>query len=90
MSGLGDLVMRKNLEVVYENGVFRPLEPVDFPEHQRILVTVEDEEDYLDTTYMEQCTGEADMQVSLEMVRQALAKIPGSLTLDFIAERAES
>lgn len=69
-------------------GVFRPLEPVELPEHQRVRVTIEDEEDWLDTTYMEWCVHEMDDRVSLEAVRQALAKIP-SLTADFIAERAE-
>jgi predicted DNA-binding antitoxin AbrB/MazE fold protein len=28
--------MSKRLEVIYENGVFRPLEPVDVSEHQRM------------------------------------------------------
>ncbi|HZU36893.1 MAG TPA: antitoxin AF2212-like protein [Gemmataceae bacterium] len=32
--------MNMNLEAVYENGVFRPLQPVQLPEHQRVLVTV--------------------------------------------------
>ena len=82
--------MRKSLEVVYERGVFRPLEPVELPENQRVRVTIEDEEDWLDTTYMERCAHEMDDRVSLEAVRQALAKIPGSLTTDFIAERAET
>ena len=81
--------MRKSLEVIYEHGVFRPLEPVELPEHQRVRVTIEDEEDWLDTTYMEWCAHERDDRGSLEAVRRALAKIPGSLTADFIAERAE-
>lgn len=34
--------MSIQLEAVYENGVFRPLEPVDLPESQRVTVTVED------------------------------------------------
>ena len=82
--------MRKSLEVVYEHGVFRPLEPVELPENQRVRVTIEDEEDWLDTTYMERCAHEIDDRVNLEAVRQVLAKIPGSLTTDFIAERAET
>ncbi len=50
--------MRKSLEVIYEHGVFCPLEPVELPEHQRVRVTIEDEEDWLDTTYMEWCAHE--------------------------------
>ncbi len=34
--------MHKRLEVVYENGVLRPLEPVDLEEHQRVTVTIEE------------------------------------------------
>jgi len=35
--------MGKSLEVIYEHGLFRPLEPVELPEHQRVRVTIEDE-----------------------------------------------
>lgn len=41
--------MRKSVEVIYENGVFRPLEPVELSEHQRMRVTLEEEADWLDT-----------------------------------------
>ena len=81
--------MRKSVEVIYENGVFRPLEPVELSEHQRMRVTLEEEADWLDIAYMEWCAREADDRVHLDAVRQALAKIPGSLTADFIAERED-
>ena len=81
--------MRRSLEVIYENGVFRPLEPVELPEHQRIRVMLEAEEDWLDIEYMLACASEADDRVHLEAVRKALAKIPGELTADFIAERED-
>ena len=32
--------MSKRLDVIYENGVFRPLEPVQLEEHQRATVTI--------------------------------------------------
>ena len=32
--------MSKRLEAVYENGVLRPLEPLDLREHQRVSVIV--------------------------------------------------
>ena len=35
--------MTASVEAVYENGVFRPLQPVDLPEHQRVVVTVSGE-----------------------------------------------
>ena len=34
--------MHKRLEAIYENGVLRPLEPVDLEEHQRVTVTIEE------------------------------------------------
>ncbi|MFZ1493648.1 MAG: antitoxin family protein [Candidatus Competibacter denitrificans] len=34
--------MSKNLKAVYENGIFRPLEPVDLTEHQEVTITVPD------------------------------------------------
>ena len=37
--------MRTHLEAVFENGVFRPLQPVDLPEHQRVTVTVREAPD---------------------------------------------
>jgi predicted DNA-binding antitoxin AbrB/MazE fold protein len=32
--------MITQLEAIYENGVFRPLQPVDLPEHQRVTLTI--------------------------------------------------
>jgi predicted DNA-binding antitoxin AbrB/MazE fold protein len=52
--------MSKRLEVIYENGVFRPLEPVDVSEHQRMTTMlpeaslVPSEEELFDTEY-ERC-----------------------------------
>jgi predicted DNA-binding antitoxin AbrB/MazE fold protein len=80
--------MKKSVEAIYENGVFRPLEPVDLPEHQRVQLTVADDE-WLDRDYIEWAGSQVQETVSLEAVRQALAKIPGSLTADFIAERED-
>jgi predicted DNA-binding antitoxin AbrB/MazE fold protein len=84
--------MTRNLIAVYENGVLRPLERLDLREQQLVTVTISDEaptEPWLDTEYLAACAQEADEDVSLEEVRAALAKIPGSLTEDFIAERED-
>jgi hypothetical protein len=84
--------MTKNLQAVYENGLLRPLEPLDLREQQIVNVTVSDEappEPWLDADCLAACAAEADDAVSLDEVRAALAKIPGSLTEDFIAEREE-
>jgi predicted DNA-binding antitoxin AbrB/MazE fold protein len=33
--------MSQSLKAIYENGVFRPLEPVHFDEHQQVILTVD-------------------------------------------------
>lgn len=50
--------------------------------------SVEDEF-WLDVEYMAACGKEADPNVTLESVRQILAKIPGSISDAIIAERDE-
>ena len=45
--------------------------------------------DWLDTDYMASSAHEEGEVPTLDEVRQALAKIPGSLTEDFRAERDE-
>jgi hypothetical protein len=59
------------------------------PEHQRVQVTVADEDDWLDRDYIQWAANQVQETVSLDAVRKALAKIPGSLTADFIAERED-
>ncbi len=84
--------MDRRFRVVYENGVFRPLEPVDLAEHQLGTVTIPDTageqlDGWLDTAYMANCAEDGQEVPGLEDVRQALAEIPGSLAEDFRAER---
>jgi predicted DNA-binding antitoxin AbrB/MazE fold protein len=87
--------MSKQLDVIYENGVFRPLEPVGVPEHQRLPITIPEvamtpsQDELFDTGYERWAATQVKEDVSLEAVRQVLSKIPGSLTADFFAERAE-
>ena len=42
MLSLGHDIMGKVLKAVYENGVFRPLEPVALEEHQTLTITLND------------------------------------------------
>ncbi len=80
--------MTKRLEAIYENGVLRPLQPVDLQEHQRVMVTLSvPEEDWLDIEFIESCAVEAQEHIPLERVHQILSTIPGSLAEDIIAER---
>jgi predicted DNA-binding antitoxin AbrB/MazE fold protein len=83
--------MTTTVQAVYENGAFHPLEPVSCSEHQRVILTVESaaaaEENLLDDEFLAYCETQADDSVSLETVRQAMSKIPGSLAHDIRAER---
>lgn len=85
--------MTRKVPAVYENGAFRPLVPVSCHEQERFLLIVESaaaaEETLLDREFLAYCETQADDTVSLEAVRQALAKIPGSLTDAIRAERDE-
>ncbi|MGH9802876.1 MAG: hypothetical protein ACRD82_21120 [Blastocatellia bacterium] len=47
------------------------------------------DDSWLDVEYMATCDKEADPSVTLESVQQILAKLPGSLADDIIAERDE-
>jgi predicted DNA-binding antitoxin AbrB/MazE fold protein len=82
--------MTRSLQAVYEKGVLRPLEPLHLREQQVVTVSIAGEEfpePWLDTECLAACAREADDSVSLEEVRAALAKMPGSVTHDFRAER---
>jgi predicted DNA-binding antitoxin AbrB/MazE fold protein len=77
--------MREQIEVVYENGILRPLGTLSgqFQEHQHLTVTVEDAEEPI------RWLADADPTVSLEAVRQALGKTPAAIAQLIHAEREE-
>lgn len=86
--------MHEHIEVVYENGVLRPLGPLppQIREHQHLRVTIETPEtleDRLDAACLAAAKREADPTVSLEEVRRILAKIPSTLSQAVIAERED-
>jgi predicted DNA-binding antitoxin AbrB/MazE fold protein len=85
--------MSKQIEAIYENGVLRPLEPLDLDEYQRVTITVADEgegeEDLFDPAFTRWCAEQSRNAPSLEEVRQALAKIRGSMADVVISERDE-
>ena len=80
-------------DAVYENGVLRPLNPVDLPEHERLSVIVNRPSDpladVLDWDAHELAATEGDESISLDDVQVALAKIPGSMAAVVSAERDE-
>jgi predicted DNA-binding antitoxin AbrB/MazE fold protein len=84
--------MTRTLSAVYENGVLRPLEPLDLTECQQVSVTVSDStahiaDVWLDHEYMAYVDALDEAEPPLEAVRAALAKIPGNLSDDFRVER---
>jgi predicted DNA-binding antitoxin AbrB/MazE fold protein len=86
--------MPEQIEVVYENGVLRPLGPLPagLREHQHLTVTIDASgalNDRLDAACLAAARWGADPSVSLEEVRSILAKVPGTLAQAAIAEREE-
>jgi predicted DNA-binding antitoxin AbrB/MazE fold protein len=77
----GGTAMHEHIEVVYENGVFRPLSPLpeELHESERYTVTVETPANRairLDAACLAAAQKDADPTVSLEEVRKILAKAP--------------
>ena len=84
--------MIRKLQAVYEGGVLRPVEPLPLGEHQLVSIMILDDnplEDDLKFETPARFEALADHGGSLETVRRALSRIPGSLDADFSAERNE-
>jgi predicted DNA-binding antitoxin AbrB/MazE fold protein len=87
--------MSLRVEAVYENGVLRPLQPLNLKEHEHVMVSVlkpEEEISDLDLDYIESVREECRRSgpaPGLEEVRALLGKIPGSMAADIIADRGD-
>ena len=87
--------MSVQVEAVYEDGVLKPLQPLDLTEHEHVVGVTKVSSapgPPLDTGFLESLRTElqyAEPAPGLEEVRRRLAKIPGSMTDDFIAERGD-
>jgi len=88
--------MPLQVDAIYENGVLRPLQPLDLREHEHVLVSVVKAavsgRSHLDVEYIERIRRElqdTEAAPGLEEVRRQLAKIPGSMAAEIIAERGE-
>ena len=83
------------VQAVYQNGVLRPLQPLDLKEHERVSVekgAPTPVRSGLDVDYVERLTRELEAgepAPGLEEVRRRLSKIPGSMAADIIAERED-
>jgi predicted DNA-binding antitoxin AbrB/MazE fold protein len=80
-----ETAMHEQIDVVYENGVLRPLGVISgqFQEHQHLTVTIQDADE------SNHWLADADPTVSLDAVRQALAKTPSTIAQLAHAEREE-
>jgi predicted DNA-binding antitoxin AbrB/MazE fold protein len=86
--------MHAQIEVVYENGVLRPLGPLPegLHERERYTVTVQTPASSaigLDTTCIAAAARGANPSVTLEEVRKILAKVPGTSAEIIAAERED-
>ena len=87
--------MALDIDVIYENGILRPVKPLSLKEHGRFVVRLLDpaqEGTQLDVAYIERVRREVENNgpaPGIEEVRRRLASIPGSLSDDIIADRGE-
>ncbi len=77
--------MQESIEVIYENGVFRPVGPVPdgIHEHQHVFIVIETADE------MNEWLAQADSSVSLEDVRRAMSRGPSTLSQMVWEEREE-
>ncbi len=88
--------MPVKVDAVYENGVLKPLQPLDLKEHERVVVSVaktgvESSGAILDVEFIDAIKADLRDQGApgLEAVRNRLAKISGSMAAEIIAERGD-
>lgn len=82
------------VEAVYEDGVLRPLQPLDLREHEQVVVSIvqASERSSLAVEYIEKVRRElqgAPRAAGLEEVRDRLSKIPGSMAAEIAADRGD-
>jgi predicted DNA-binding antitoxin AbrB/MazE fold protein len=88
--------MPLQVDAVYENGVLRPLQPLDLRENEHVVVSVVKtavpSQSSLAVEYIEKIKRELESEEpapGIDEVRTRLAKIPGSMAAEVIAERGD-
>jgi predicted DNA-binding antitoxin AbrB/MazE fold protein len=81
--------MVQRIQAIYENGVLRPLEPLNLPDRQEVSLTVQTGEnaDWLDDDALRFAEIEGDCEIDIEDVRRRLASISGLLSDSVTSER---
>jgi predicted DNA-binding antitoxin AbrB/MazE fold protein len=82
--------MLEAIQAIYENGVLRPLVPLDLAENEVVTIDVFRGDEYLfDLDIGNAYAAGADDSISLEDVRKALSSIKGSLDQAIDEDRGE-
>lgn len=85
--------MSQNIQAIYEDGVLKPLSPLDLKEHERVQVSVspitQANPAWLDIEFKGSCAQHVKNAPSLEQVRQILASVAGTFADDIRRERDE-
>jgi predicted DNA-binding antitoxin AbrB/MazE fold protein len=83
----------RHLTAIYENGTFRPLEPVDLPERQTVEIIWTEAASpngfATDPEFQHYCRNVGQVARPIEEVRKALAKIPDSMS-EFIRKERDA
>ena len=85
------------VDAIYEHGLLKPLQPLNLAENEVVVLTItqvtntpgdcQPDRRYIDD--LRATLKDAGPAPGLDEVRRRLAKIPGTLTADFIAERED-
>lgn len=83
----------QQIHAIYENGVLRPLSPLNLAEHQEVSIVIRGRQDEVEgsdpTDDMPPIADEGDPDITWEQVHEALSSIPGNLSDDIIRDRDE-
>jgi predicted DNA-binding antitoxin AbrB/MazE fold protein len=86
-------MLKQQVDAIYENGVLKPLTPVDLAEHQRVVIMIGvedgDEDDRDSEEYLPLAADDGDPSITWEQVHAALAGSKGSLSDEIIHQRDE-
>lgn len=83
------------IDAVYENGVLRPLQPLDLAEHEHVVLSVSrtsSDRSAPATEYVESLrrdVRDSEAAPGIEEVRRCLSRIPGSMADEIIARRGD-
>ena len=84
--------MPQLVTAIYENGVLKPLTPLNLKEEQVVSVSVEpivSTSPVANEDYVSPLEEQGEVDISWSQVQAVLAKLPGPLSMDFECERDE-